>query len=109
MKMVVYLAGKISGKNYSEVEQAFNDAHYRMNREFGNDVKVLDPTVLPYGMSNEMYMPICLSMVQQANVVCMVGDDWSSSKGATIERMYADYQGKLVFDNVDSFIEWMKE
>lgn len=56
---------------------------------------VLNPAVLPSGLDPDAYMPICLSMVDAADMVFML-TGWELSKGARLEYAYADYQGKQI-------------
>ena len=54
---------------------------------------VLNPATLPDDLPADRYMPICLSMVQAADIICML-PGWSQSRGANIELDFAKYQGK---------------
>lgn len=90
--MIVYIAGKISGvKDY---KQEFQKAEERLTA-MGHTV--LNPTILPEGLNDWSYLPICMAMIEQADMVYLL-DNWQDSEGATIERKYAIYQGKLVVD-----------
>jgi hypothetical protein len=35
-------------------------------------------------------------MIDSADAISMIGDDWQNSKGAVLEKLYAEYQGKKV-------------
>ena len=60
---------------------------------------VLNPARLPDGMPADAYMPICLAMVQQADAVyCLPG--WLEYMGPTVERQFALYQNKLIFEDI---------
>ena len=54
---------------------------------------VLNPARLPVGMPGKRYMPLCLAMLEQADVIALL-PDWLKSKGAYIEQNYAMYQKK---------------
>lgn len=91
--MIVYIAGPMSGiENYNR--DAFAAAEKRL-RELG--YKVLNPAELPEGLGNERYMPICLAMVQAADVVALL-DGAHKSAGARIEALFGEYQGKRVVE-----------
>lgn len=56
---------------------------------------VINPATLPIGLDNEKYMPICLAMIDGAEAVYLF-NDWEKSKGALLEKAYAEYQNKKV-------------
>lgn len=90
--MVVYIAGKMTGlpdKGKAAFEEAENKLH-----ELG--FVVLNPSCLPDGMRGDKYMPICLSMVNAADMLVLL-PGWESSPGAMLEKSYAQYQNKFVF------------
>lgn len=104
--MIVYLSGKITGKsNYREV---FGRAQKVLKAK---GYTVLNPAILPEGLTSEKYMPICLAMIEACDAVVLI-DDWRKSRGAVLERDYARYQGKkiiyferVVTDNAESIDE----
>ena len=55
----------------------------------------INPAVLPQWLDHDKYMPICLAMVDSADAILMIGD-WQNSKGAKLEKAYAEYQGKKI-------------
>ena len=88
---IIYIAGPMKGlKNANRA--AFAEAAERL-RNLG--YIVLNPAVLPVGMPPDHYMPICLAMVQAADIICML-DGWGRSDGANIEMDFDKYQGKDV-------------
>lgn len=56
---------------------------------------VINPAMLPIGLDDSRYMPICLSMLDGADAIYLF-NDWQNSKGALLEKAYAEYQGKEV-------------
>lgn len=90
--MIIYIAGKMRG--LPDFGRAKFDAAAEKLRREGN--VVLNPADLPVGMPIDRYMPICLAMASAADAVYML-KGWETSPGATVERMYADYQGKQIF------------
>lgn len=94
--MIVYIAGPMKGKPENN-RPAFAEAQ-RQLEEMG--CIVLNPAVLPDGMPADAYMPICIAMVEQADAVyCLPG--WVDSLGATIERTFALYQKKVIFEDIN--------
>lgn len=90
--MIVYIAGKISGdKNYKRKFEKIKAIYNRCG------FTVLNPAELPYGMNNADYMRICMSMIDTADVISFL-PDYKNSKGAIIERLYAEYIGKEIVD-----------
>ena len=65
---------------------------------------VVNPAVLPGGLDKDKYMPICLSMIESADAIYML-DGWEKSKGAVLEKLYAEYQGKdVLFETERSWL-----
>lgn len=59
---------------------------------------VINPAMLPVGLDMDRYMPICLSMIDGADAIFLF-NNWQNSKGALLEKAYAEYQGKeILFD-----------
>lgn len=87
----IYIAGQMKGN--PDYLDDFNAAEaYLTYRGYA----VLNPAMLPVGLLPEKYMPICLAMLEAADAV-LVLKGGIGSDGATLERAYADYQGKLVY------------
>ena len=100
--VVYYIAGPMTGTDDMGRER-FAAAERKLRRFSG--VVVLNPAALPLGMPEERYMPICLAMVQQADVVIML-DGWENSFGARLERQYALACGKfLMFEDAIRNVE----
>ena len=90
--MRVYLSGSVSNC-LDTYREKFKEAEDVLK---GQGHIVINPACLPIGLSEVDYMPICLSMLEAADAICMIGDDWRHSRGAVLEKAYADYQGKKV-------------
>lgn len=88
--MIIYIAGQISGRdNY---KQFFDDAQIRLEQE-GHIV--INPSFLPVGLETDRYLPICLPMLDASDAIYLL-KGWETSKGACLERLYAEYQGKKI-------------
>jgi hypothetical protein len=96
--MIYYIAGPISNclktyhKSFHDVAQPLRDAGH----------SVLDPSMLPPGLSQGQYMQICLPMVSVADELIML-TGWEQSEGAYIEFMLAKKSGKMIRD-VDGLV-----
>lgn len=88
----VYLAGKITGD--PEYREKFRRAQEELERK---RYIVLNPAVLPVGMSRADYMSICFPMLSVADMIVML-PDWKQSPGARLELEYARYTGKEIVE-----------
>lgn len=89
--MIAYISGPITNnKNY---KQKFAAAE-QLLAERG--LIVLNPATLPQGMPNNYYMPICLQMLNAADVIILL-NDWDKSVGTNIECKFAQYQDKPIY------------
>ena len=86
--MKIYIAGKITGD--CEYREKFERAAELLRRE-GH--VVLNPAVLPAGLSDADYMRICIAMIDVADRVALL-PGWRESHGAQLERKYCAYIGK---------------
>ena len=86
--MKVYIAGKITGnENYRE-------EFARVQAELEKDGHiVLNPAVMPEGLTNAEYMRICFAMIDIADEVVFL-PGWQHSEGACLEKDYCLYVGK---------------
>ena len=91
---VIYIAGPITG--VSEYWKPFLEARTELRRL---NLRVLDPTTLPEGMTTAQYMRVCLAMVDDADALLLL-PGWDNSQGATVEAMYARYIGKPLFKSI---------
>ena len=87
----IYIAGKITGDG--DYASKFERAKEKLRRE---GYIVLNPAVLPLGMSNAEYMRICLAMVDVADRVAFL-PDFLESPGALVEFTYSTYIKKPCF------------
>lgn len=100
--MIVYIAGKITGN--SHYRQDFGNAEKQIKEKYGDDVQVLNPSVLPEGMSPADYMRICFAMIDTANIVVFLPNAIHSN-GAMIELEYAKYTQRKYVKEIHDFIE----
>ena len=89
--MKVYLAGKITGDpNY----RAKFAAAEKMLEEEGHIV--LNPAVLPEGLSKADYMRICYAMIDSADIAAFL-PDYRDSDGAQNEFYHCEYTEKKIW------------
>jgi nucleoside 2-deoxyribosyltransferase len=91
MKPKVYIAGKITG--VAHYREQFARAERLLAAE---GFAVLNPAVLPEGMSQADYMRICFAMIDTADTVAFL-DNFSDSPGAMLELEYCKYIQKHAF------------
>lgn len=92
--MIVYLSGKMTG--LEDMGRGYFKEKTKEYEHKGNIV--INPGILPLGLKGESYMPICLAMLDAADAVVML-DGWDGSAGANLEKDYAIYNGKGVYDD----------
>lgn len=92
--MKIYIAGKISGLNRSNVIQKFEAAQKSLSKK-GHQVFI--PCVLPAyeEVSHEDYLHICYAIIDVCDAVYMLSD-WQQSKGARLEYEYAIENNKQI-------------
>ncbi|WP_182027521.1 DUF4406 domain-containing protein [Vibrio rotiferianus] len=98
MKTKIYIAGPVSGL------PEFNRHNFHLAdtllTKAGN--VVLNPAMLPDGLSQPEYMDICCAMVRCADTLFML-DDWERSDGAMAEYHLAKKLGKsILFQGEDN-------
>ena len=89
--MIVYLAGPITG--VADYRQRFDMAERKLT-DLG--YTVLNPAILPEGMSKAAYMRICMAMIESADVAAFM-PGWQNSAGARIEADYCFYTGRKTY------------
>ena len=91
--MKVYIAGPVGGlPDFNRA--AFNHAHVFLGSK-GH--VVLNPALLPDGLTQAEYMDICLSMLRCADAIYML-EGWEHSAGARAEHAVAEkLEMELIF------------
>ena len=88
--MVVYISGKITGNENYKAE--FEEAQ-RFLEEQG--CKVYNPANAQEGRSAHEYMMMGFAMIGLCDEIVML-PGYLSSKGAAVEKAYAEYLGKTI-------------
>ena len=93
--MRVYISGSMS--SCMDVYKRRFDRMQEMLEADGHIV--INPATLPIGLDEDKYMPICMAMIDAADAIYLF-NDWRHSRGALLEKAYAEYQGKaILFDD----------
>ena len=87
--MTIYIAGKISGD--LDYKDKFDALEKGLSDRWGSSA-IINPAKLPEGMTSRDYMAICIPMLIRADMIILI-PGWEDSKGATIEKMLAEYIG----------------
>ncbi len=86
----IYIAGKITGNEV--YKQQFAELEEWLKCVYPN-VMVINPAVLPQGLSRADYARIYISMIDSADIV-VFDSDIGDSKGSQLEIEYCDYINK---------------
>lgn len=87
----IYIAGRISG--YKDFKEHFQGEEEKLKAK---GIIVLNPAVLPPGLSQEEYMRVCIPMLNICDAVYML-KGWESSVGAKIEHSLATQANKVIY------------
>ncbi|TDE19260.1 DUF4406 domain-containing protein [Vibrio owensii] len=88
----IYIAGPMTGLPETNCP-TFHKVDVNLSRK---GFHVLNPALLPDGLSQAEYMDICCAMVRSADAVVLL-QGWEQSQGATAEYHLAKKLGKTVF------------
>lgn len=87
----IYISGKITGDpNYKEKFE-------RIQKDLeAEGYTILNPAVLPQGLTNAEYMKICFAMIDTADAVAFI-EGFVDSPGSMLELEYCKYTRKEAF------------
>lgn len=97
-KMRVYISGPITG--IKDFEERFLKAESEIREKYGNDgIEVINPCkvnyLMPVNTSWQQYMDVTLQCLRGCDLIYML-HGWQNSKGAQIEKLYAEGSGMRV-------------
>lgn len=101
-KTVIYVAGPMSGM-VNENRESFFAMESKLK---ASGFIVLNPAVLPQGLSQSQYMDIDLAMLRSADVLCLL-DGWQHSPGAVTEYHLAYKLGMNIVmeDQIEKIVD----
>ncbi len=84
----IYIAGPMTGyENFNRDE--FDKVSFDLSFEYKS---VLNPAILPNGLTQGQYMDICFAMIRAADAIYLL-KGYEESKGAMAELAYAEKLG----------------
>ena len=93
--MKIYISGAMASRP-DKYKEEFAKAEKDLTEK---GYTALNPAHLPKGLPTNRYMPICMAMVDACDAIYMM-KGWEKSKGACLEKAYAEYQDKIVLYEV---------
>lgn len=94
--MIVYISGKVTGKDPEAVKKSFGDAEILL-RSKGH--KVVNPVKLCSSHDDWVFaMKKCIAALMECNAIYIL-DDWINSKGARIEYNLANQLNFKLFND----------
>lgn len=97
MNNLVYLAGPIM--SVPDYKERFLAAAEELQRD-SKWIPVYTAW-MPEGWPENVYMPVCMALLNECEAICLL-PGWENSKGALLEKRYAEYQHKRIF----TLAEW---
>lgn len=94
--MVIFISGPMTNKPEYNRPQFF--AAEKMLKKHG--YIVWNPAYNPDGLSHEAYMQVCYAMIDRSDAIYQL-PGWKESKGARLEKAYADATGKKILTRAD--------
>ncbi len=92
----VYLSGPITGNQW--YKRKFGRAEKYLTKR---GYVVVNPAHTPEGLNRASYMPIDMAMIDACDYVYFLRG-WQASAGARLERAYAEYQKKFIWEEGDA-------
>ena len=89
--MKIYISGAMASRPDKYKEKFAKAEKYLTEKGY----TAVNPAHLPKGLPTNRYMPICMAMLDACDAIYMM-NGWEDSKGARLEKAYAEYQDKLV-------------
>lgn len=100
----IYISGQISGQPYSEVRAKFENAAKKLAAK---GYEVVNPinNGIPINAPWELHVAMDMVLLVGCQAIYLL-PDWSRSKGATLEKNFAELTGKkMIYEEVPAFID----
>lgn len=94
-KKKIYIAGPIT--NEPQFKTKFGLAQAKLEKQY--EAIVMNPALLPPGLTQEEYMRICIPMLNICDIIYML-EGWERSVGAKIEYALAKQAEKVILHEV---------
>mgnify|MGYP003591642274 CR=1 FL=1 len=102
--MKIYISGQISGQPYNEVRAKFENAAKKLAAKGYEPVNPINNGI-PINAPWELHVAMDMVLLVGCQAIYLL-PDWSRSKGATLEKNFAELTGKkMIYEEVPAFVD----